>query len=158
MSTEQAGTVKKRVTYSSRPELQKKVGKFLSDQFHASGLSRKDAAERGNVSEGYLTGLLAGRVVAPGPQILRAMADGWGFNVLYFYVLIGLCSDQDIRDLAAKLKTAYPSCTEEESKAWKLAESVCARLATLPPGQRERVTKMVSDVLNTLVAVSPRED
>jgi transcriptional regulator with XRE-family HTH domain len=115
-----------------REELTRRTKVFLTKAFKNTKFSRKEAAERGNVSESYLTGLLAGRAVAPGLEILRAMAAGWGFNILDFYANLGWIADQDVVNYVQRNKLM-------ENAAPADMKMVYDRAMALPTKTREKV-------------------
>lgn len=126
---------------TKREEIAEKTGKFLLNAYRATGMSRQEAAERIGISPGYLTGLLAGRVVTPRPEIVRNMATQWGFNVLEYYEVAGLINKNDI--------TEYVGSREIEHFPADI-KSVCNRLKNLPPDKRKRI---IDSFQNTISAV-----
>lgn len=141
MSTEVAPTQRK--TYPNRAELGKAVGRYLKLKFHATGMTRKEAAEKAEVTEGYLTSLLAGRAVAPSPVIVRNMAGNWGFSIIEFYKVTGLIAEEDVLEyVAAK------GLSESATDTLKVIQSLTA----LPSEKRKKAAELILSLLDTLAS------
>lgn len=141
MSTEAAPSHRK--TYPNRAKLSEAVSRYLKQKFRASGMTRKEAAEKAGVTEGYLTSLLAGRAVSPSPVIVRDMAENWGFPVIAFYVVTGLVTEEDVWEYVAASGSA-----ENASDELKVIRS----LATLPQEKRKKAVGLILSLLDTVAS------
>jgi hypothetical protein len=130
-----------RTTYINGEEMKRRSGKFLTKKFHASGMPRKEAVARLGISEGYLTGLLAGRVILPSPEVLDNMSRHWGFPKIEYMVEVGLLNSEDVADYITKMGIApayFPA---------KIQMLVGKLIAIEPPEKRDQIT----DTLGTLL-------
>jgi transcriptional regulator with XRE-family HTH domain len=124
-------------------ELGDRSGKFLTKAFHATGFSRKEGAQRANVSESYLSGLLAGRVIMPGTMILRGMATGWGFNILDYFKALDWVQDSDVETYAAQRGLMGSSAPAD-------VMTIFHKLMAMAPKQRQELSSTLLSMIDTV--------
>ncbi len=123
---------------TSPVELSKRTGQFLMRAFRRTGFTRKEAAERAGVSEGYLGSVLAGRFIAPKPEVIRRMADAWGFSLIDFYIeALGTIKREDVDAWVAK---NLPMMAE--------LRAISSRLDAMPQEKREKVLNLITTALD----------
>jgi transcriptional regulator with XRE-family HTH domain len=121
----------------------KRTGEFLLKAYRATGFSRQEAADRAGISIGYLTGILANRIVAPNPDIIRNMARHWGFNVLDYYIVAGVINRADVEDYVAKNDVIKAHVAPE-------INSIYERLVSLPKDKQAGIIQAVQKMLETV--------
>jgi transcriptional regulator with XRE-family HTH domain len=141
-------TPRRRNTYPNRTQLKRAVGRYLLEKFRATGMSRTEAADRAGVSPGYLTGILAGRIVLPGPEIVRRMADHWGFPLLDFYIKTGLINHEDVEEYLSGHELIAPGTPPD-------VQAVNSLLLGLPRYQREQMAEAIQRMIK---ATLPQDD
>lgn len=130
-----------------REELTKRTARFLTKAYKDAQLSRREAAERGDVTEGYLTGLLAGRASVPGMEILRAMSEGWGFNILDFFKTIGWINDRDIEKYISREKLMEDAAPSD-------VKVIYSKLMSMDAQKRRTVSQSVITTIDTFTEES----
>lgn len=133
----------KRPTFADQRGTAKRVGQFLKSIYDANRYSRKVAAELAGISEGFLTGLLAGRSAFPAQDVLREMAAKWGFTIMEYYVAAGLITQNDLADYLHK-KEVLPASAPHE------VQVLYSRLIALPAYQRKTRTAALIAMLNSM--------
>lgn len=128
-------------------EIGKRAGKFLKAKYDATGFSRKEDADRGGVTEGYLTSLLAGRIAFPHPEIVDRMARHWGFSKIEFYMHVGLFTENDLREYVARRGMAAATMPPE-------LDVIYSQLASLPHDKRQQFFDAVQSLIQTLKQAS----
>ncbi len=81
-----------------------KLAKFLKHVIVDEGMTREEAARKGNVSEGYLCHILAGNVQMPRPDKFNEMAKNWPFSRINALAAADLIDDKDIEQYVARKK------------------------------------------------------
>lgn len=134
----------KRPVFVNREAQKERVGKYLMDRYHDTGLSRREAAERAGISEGYLTTLLAGKTAFPAEDVVRNMSRNWGFPYLDFLIRgTGMVKETDVEEYI-QAKGLAPVSAPAELK------TLNARLMAPPPQRRKALVEALLQTLTTI--------
>ncbi len=124
-------------------ELSERAGRFLTEAYKRKKYRRAEAAEAAGVSVGYLQSALAGRFVTPKPDVLRRMADAWGFNPIEYFLAVGTLTEDDVKDWTEKNPPPLPD----------YLQGIASRLDAVPPDRRDKALSAILNLLDVLLSV-----